>query len=287
MQNMLKIAIPNKGRLFEKTIAVLEEAGFTFDISARRLCTQVENFKMEILFTRTDDIPVYLEKEIVDIGITGLDLVTEHKSDLEMLLKLGFGKCKVIVAGPEKKYSSVEDFPKPCRVATSFPNITKKYFEEKGLPVEIADIHGAVEISHKLGLADAIVDITSSGTTLAMNELEIFDLIMESEACLFANKKSLAEKGEDINLVLESIKSVLAAHRKKYIMANVPKDQSDKLSSVMPCITAPTILNLAACSDTVAVHSVVSECEVNQTVKELRKIGAEGILVLNIERLFE
>ncbi|MHC4871732.1 MAG: ATP phosphoribosyltransferase [Planctomycetota bacterium] len=287
MSEKLKIAIPNKGRLFEKTIAILEEAGFTFDISARKLCTEVENFEMEILFTRTDDIPVYLEKNIVDLGITGIDIVTEHKSDLEPLLKLGFGKCRMIVAGPEGKYSDIKKLPSPCRVATSFPNIARSYFEDKGIDVEIADIHGAVEISHKLGLADAIVDITSSGTTLSMNELEIIDLIMNSEASLYANKKSMTTKADDINLVVESMKSVLAAHRKKYIMANVPKSESEKLSDIMPSITAPTVLNLAACPETVAVHSVISECEVNQTVQKLREIGAEGILVLNIERLFE
>ncbi len=287
MPKKIKIAIPNKGRLFEKTITILEEGGFTFDISSRKLCTDVENFEMEILFTRADDIPVYLEKGIVDLGITGIDLVTEHQGALELLLPLGFGKCKMIVAGPDGKYKDINDLPKSCRVATSYPNIAKKYFEEKGIAVEIADIHGAVEISHKLGLADVIVDITSSGTTLTMNELEILDVMMNSEASLFANKQSLIDKNDNINLVVESIKSVLAAHRKKYIMANVPKDQTEKLTNIMPSITAPTILNLSECNQTVAVHSVINEGEVNKTVKELRGIGAEGILILNIERLFE
>ncbi|MHC4884523.1 MAG: ATP phosphoribosyltransferase, partial [Planctomycetota bacterium] len=188
---MLRMAIPNKGRLFDQTTQILDEAGFEFDIHDRRLCTKVENFDLEILFTRTDDIPVYLANGIVDLGITGHDIVIEHEVDLELLTHLKFGKCKIVVAAPEGRYASVKDLPANCRVATSFPNITKAYFEQHGIEAEIADIHGAVEISPKLGLADAIVDITSSGTTLTMNELEILDVILKSDASLFANPASL------------------------------------------------------------------------------------------------
>jgi ATP phosphoribosyltransferase len=280
------MAIPNKGRLFDQTTQILAEAGFDFDIHDRRLCTKVDNFELEILFTRTDDIPVYLTNGIVDLGITGHDIVIEHEAELELLTHLKFGKCKIVVAAPEGKYQSVKDLPANCRVATSFPNITKRYFEQHGIEAEIADIHGAVEISPKLGLADAIVDITSSGTTLTMNELEILDVILTSDASLFANPDALKAKASDIDLVVTSIKSVLDAHAKKYIMANLPTAQTDAVKAILPGITAPTILNLAACPETVAIHSVINENEVNQVVKELRAIGAVGILVLNIERLF-
>ncbi len=286
---MLKIAIPNKGRLFDKTISLLSEAGFKFDISERQLFAPIFNFPMEILFVRADDIPTYIYSGIVDLGITGQDLVAEEEVDIQQLLPLGYGKASMVVAAPEGTIDSIEDLKNKgtIRIATSFKNITKRFFEDINIKYEIADIHGAVEITPRLGLSDVIVDITSTGTTLRMNKLKIIHKIMDSQATLFANKNSLKEKEEDINIVVNALKSVLDAHKRKYLMANIPKNNIEKAKEIVPGITAPTVLSLYSTEDMVAIHAVVNEDEINHIVNSLKKIGATGILILNIERIFE
>lgn len=285
---MIKIAIPNKGRLSEKTISILEEAGFEFDINHRKLFSIVENYEMEILFTRTDDIPIYLERGIVDIGITGEDIVMEHESNLINLLELKFGKCRIVVAAPNGKYKSVSDITsQSIKVATSFPNITKSYFKTKNITADIADIHGAVEISPRLGLADVIVDITSSGTTLEKNDLEILDVIAHSQASLFVSEKSYGKYKEKIDTVTAAIKSVLDAHEKKYLMANIPVSEIENIKGILPSITAPTILPLSGKNDIVAIHTVMENSLINKSISALKKHRATGILVMNIERIYE
>jgi len=282
---MIKMALPNKGRLHEKAVALLKEAGFEFDVKSRQLFATVENFDMELIFTRTDDIPVYIEKGIVDIGLTGQDIEAEHEFGLKLLKGLDYGKCTVIVAAPNGKYKSINDIKGPINVATSFVNITKNYFKSKNIEVEIADIHGAVEISPKMGLADVIVDITSSGTTLIKNNLEILDEIMVSEAAIFTSNNIYIDKKEDIDLVIDAINSVMDAHTKKYIMANIPAKNIEKACEILPSISSPTILSLHD-TNMRAIQAVVGENEVNEIVRKLKKIDASGILTLNIERLF-
>ena len=282
---MIKMALPNKGRLHEKAVDLLKEAGFKFDVKSRQLFATVENFEMELIFTRTDDIPVYINKGIVDIGITGQDIEAEHEFGLKCLKGLGYGKCTVIVAAPNGQYKSVADIKGPINVATSFVNIAKNYFKSKNIETEISDIHGAVEISPKMGLADVIVDITSSGTTLVKNNLEILDEIMVSEAAIFTSDSIYSDKKEDIDMVIDSINSVMDAHKKKYIMANIPAKNVDAACKVLPSISSPTVLPLHD-ENMKAIQAVVSEHDVNSIVRELKKLDATGILTLNIERLF-
>ena len=262
---MLKIAIPNKGRLFDKTINILSSAGFDFEISQRQLFSKIENFNMEILFVRTDDIPTYIDSGIVDLGITGEDLVAEEGVNIENLLPLNFGKASIVVAANEENVNSIDDLKKfnPLRVATSFKNLASNYFKSKNINFKIEDIHGAVEITPRLGLADVIVDITSTGTTLKMNKLKIIDKIMDSQACLFANKNSLKEKNEEIQIVVDSIKSVIIAKNKKYLMANIPKDKIEEAKKIVPGLTAPTVISLYSVDDMIAIHVVVEEKNIN------------------------
>ncbi len=282
---MIKMALPNKGRLQEKAISLLKDAGFAFDVKDRQLFASVENFDMEIIFTRTDDIPVYINKGIVDVGITGEDIEAEHGFALKKLKGLGYGKCTVVVAAPKGKYASVDNIKGPIAVATSFVNITKRYFASKNVEVEVSDIHGAVEISPKMGLADVIVDITSSGTTLVKNDLEILDNILTSEAAIFTSNEIYSEKYDDINHVIDSIESVICANSKKYLMANIPVENIEKACAILPGISSPTVLPLH--NDKMrAIQTVVGENEVNEVVRQLKKLKATGILTLNIERLF-
>ncbi len=283
----IKIAIPSKGRISEPSINILEKAGLgLIDKNNRKLISKTFNDDIEVMFARASDIPEFVNDGVADMGITGVDLIQESESDVEELLDLRFGQTKLILAAPEDSdINCVEDITDDMKVATEFPVLTKKYLNEKGLDLKIVKLSGSTEAAPFIGIADLITDLTSTGTTLKMNHLEIIDTILESTIKLIANHKSLEEKRELIESVSTSIKGVLDADRKKLIMMNVYSDDLDKVKDVMPSMGGLTISEVLSDKKTVAVQAVIDEKEVFELVNDLRNAGAHDILVVPIERI--
>lgn len=285
---MLKFAIPNKGRLYEPTLKILKESGIKIiDAGSRKLFGKTSDGNIKILFVRAQDIPRYVEAGAADVGITGYDLVEESGADVKLLTELNYGCCSIVLAVPESSPITSLSQIKGKTIATTLPNLSKRYFKRKKIPVKIIRVSGATEIIPYIGIADGIVDIVSTGTTLAMNKLRILDIILESAAYFIANKKSLKEKGkaeliDEINL---SFKSVLSAEKKKYIMLNATSEAIlKKVINLIPCMESPTILKLAKKGE-YAVHAVIDEEEISNTIRKLKKVGGKDILVLSIERV--
>ena len=240
------------------------------------------------MFTRAADIPVYVADGAADIGITGFDLTQEKNVDVEFLDDLKFGATRLVVAAPENSdFNTVDDLKNVKIVATEFPHLTQKYFEEKNINATIMPLSGATEVAPLIGVADVIADLTSTGTTLKMNHLHEIDTIINSSVRLIANKESLKTKYEKIEAIRTGILGVLHAERKKLIMANVHKSNLDDIKSAMPGMSGPTVSEVYGDESMVAVHSVISETEVFETINKLRKIGAKDLLVLPIERILE
>ena len=283
----IKIAIPSKGRISEPSINILEKAGLgLIDENNRKLISKTFNDDIEVMFARASDIPEFVNDGVADMGITGVDLIQESESDVEELLDLRFGQTKLVLAAPEDSdINCVEDITNDMKVATEFPVLTKKYLNEKGLDLKIVKLSGSTEAAPFIGIADLITDLTSTGTTLKMNHLEIIDTILESTIKLIANHKSLEEKRELIESVSTSIKGVLDADRKKLIMMNVYSDDLDKVKDVMPSMGGLTISEVLSDKKTVAVQAVIDEKEVFELVNDLRNAGAHDILVVPIERI--
>jgi len=284
---VLSIALPNKGRLSGKAVSILNKIGFGIpEDTGRTLMMNIGKGRYRVLFARADDISEFVETGAADIGITGLDLLLESRKKVETLMPLGFGKCRLVLAVPEtSNVNSAKDVPNDSKVATSFPNITKGYFEKLGKRVEIVPVTGAAELAPHIGVADFITDLTETGSTLKMNHLRDIGTIIDSQAMLIANKKSIEEKKEEIEEIKSAITSVLNAKKKRYVMANVPKAKLNELPMLLPGISGPTIMNIIGREDVVAVHAVVNEDDINGIVTMLKSIGATGILVLPIERL--
>ncbi len=283
----IKIAIPSKGRISEPSINILEKAGLgLIDKNNRKLISKTFNDDIEVMFARASDIPEFINDGVADMGITGVDLIQESESDVEELLDLRFGQTKLVLAAPEDSdINCVEDITNDMKVATEFPVLTKKYLNEKGLDLKIVKLSGSTEAAPFIGIADLITDLTSTGTTLKMNHLEIIDTILESTIKLIANHDSLEEKRELIESVSTSIKGVLDADRKKLIMMNVYSDDLDKVKDVMPSMGGLTISEVLSDKKTVAVQAVIDEKEVFELVNDLRNAGAHDILVVPIERI--
>lgn len=283
----IKIAIPSKGRISEPSINILEKAGLgLIDKNNRKLISKTFNDDIEVMFARASDIPEFVNDGVADMGITGVDLIQESESDVEELLDLRFGQTKLVLAAPEESdINCVEDIKDDMKVATEFPVLTKKYLNEKGLDLKIVKLSGSTEAAPFIGIADLITDLTSTGTTLKMNHLEIIDTILESTIKLIANHDSLNEKRELIESVSTSIKGVLDADRKKLIMMNVYSDDLDKVKDVMPSMGGLTISEVLSNKKTVAVQAVIDEKEVFELVNDLRNAGAHDILVVPIERI--
>ena len=283
----IKIAVPSKGRISEPSINILEKAGLgLIDKNNRKLISKTFYDNIEIMFARASDIPEFVNDGVADMGITGVDLIKENEVDVNELLDLRFGQTKLVLAAPEESnISSVEDITSEMKVATEFPVLTKKYLEEKGLDLKIVKLSGSTEAAPFIGLADLITDLTSTGTTLKMNHLEIIDVILESSIKLIANNESLSEKRELIESVSTSIQGVLDADRKKLIMMNVKNDDLDKVKLVMPSLGGLTISEVLSDEKTVAVQAVIDEKQVFELVNDLRNAGAKDILVVPIERI--
>ncbi|RAP52822.1 MAG: ATP phosphoribosyltransferase [Methanosphaera sp. rholeuAM270] len=285
----IRIAIPSKGRISQPAVELLEKAGIgLIDNSNRKLFSYTFDPEISVMFTRAADIPEYVEDGAADIGITGLDLVKEKMVDVEVLEDLHFGYTKLVVAAPESSdYKTVEDLEKIKTVATEFPQLTRQYFDKRGMDVKILALSGATEVAPLIGVADVIADLTSTGTTLKMNHLREIDTILESSIMLIANKDSLKTKLDKIESIQTGIIGVIHAEGKKLIMANVRKKDLNQVKEAIPGMGGPTVSEIYGNNNVVAVHSVISETEVFKTVNNLRKIGAKDLLVLPIERILE
>lgn len=283
----LRIALPNKGRLSERSIQIMKQAGIEIeDGSDRRLFASVKEKGLEIMFLRAQDIVRFVYQGAVDAGITGKDLVFESGLDVVTLADLNYGYCRLVVAVPEAaNINSIADIKEESTVATSFPNLTKQFFSSIGKKVNISIVSGATEITPYIGVADLIVDLVSTGSTLKTHRLKEISTIVESNAVLVANRESLSEKGRELEELTSSLRSVSDAENKKYLMADVPIDALDEIRKFLPGIAGPTVMNIMGREDIVAVHVVVDKDRVNDAVLRLKALGATGILIVPIDRM--
>ncbi len=279
----MRIAVPNKGRLHEPALALLERAGLHVQDGAdRKLYANTVDPDVSVLFARAADIPEYVSDGAAALGITGLDQARESGADLVDLLDLEFGTCRLVLASPEDGGVSSPEELSGGTVATEFPTITRNYFEEIGTAPEIVEVSGATELTPHVDIADAIVDITSTGTTLRMNRLSVVDEVLKSSVRLFADP-TVADDPK-ITQIKTAFRSVLDADGKRYVMMNVPQESLEDVKEQIPGMGGPTVMDVAG-GDAVAVHVVVDEREVFEVIPELKAAGATDILVTEIERL--
>ncbi|MCS7131731.1 MAG: ATP phosphoribosyltransferase [Hadesarchaea archaeon] len=283
---MIKIAVP-KGHLEEQTIRLLEDSGIgVLGRDARQLFARTHDPEIELVFVRAQDITDLVAKGATDLGITGYDLVRESGSDVVELLDLGYGSTRLVIAAHEKSgIKSVEDIKPGMRVATEFPNVAKQYFAERGIAVEVVRVTGAAEITPLIGVADLIVDVTSTGTTLRTHGLRVVGTILESTARLIANPRSLREKRAKIEDIVTAVGSVLRARGRKLVLMNVPEEKLPEIKLIMPGMAGPTVSRVEAAEPMLAVQAVVEEKDVYEVVKRAKRAGARDILVVPIERI--
>ena len=296
----MRIAVPNKGRLHEPTLSLLERAGLHVEETAdRQLYAETVDPDVTVLFARAADIPEYVRDGAADLGVTGLDQAAESGGvvpdpadaaggDLVDLLDLEYGSCRLVLAAPEGgSVTEVADLADGT-VATEFPNVTGAYLDRVGVDADVVTVTGATELTPHVDMADAIVDITSTGTTLKVNRLAVIDEVLDSSVRLFARQDVVDDP--KVRQVLTAFESVLAADGRRYLMMNAPTANLDDVKDVIPGLGGPTVMDVEADADgngTVAVHAVVEERDVFETITELKAVGASGILVTEIERLVE
>ena len=280
----LKIAIQKSGRLNEDSIQILKDCGISINNGNDQLKATASNFPLEVLYLRNSDIPQYLIDGVVDAAIVGDNLLVEKGKNIQVAEKLGFSKCKVSVAVPKSfNYNSVTDLD-GLRIATSYPNTVLDFFKSKNVSVDLHQISGSVEIAPNIGLADAIVDIVSSGSTLFKNNLKEVEVIFKSEAVLAISPKISSENKVILDKLQFRIQSVLRARKSKYILMNVPNDKIELISSILPVLKSPTVMPLAQAGWS-SVHTVIEEDRFWEVIDELKAAGAEGILVCPIEKM--
>lgn len=281
----LKLAIQKEGRLTEETLEFLRRSGLEFESYKQRLFSLCRNFPLEILYVRDDDIPNYVSSGIVDLGILGQNVLYEERPKVKKLLNLRYGFCSLIIAVPrESVIAKISDLAGKT-IATTYPESTKNFFRKNNVPIETIRISGSVEIAPALGVAQAIVDLTSTGSTLALNDLRMLTRIYDSEAALVANKQSLLNGRKVlIEKLLTRFKGVLSAKDYKYVMMNAPQDLLPKLKKIIPGLKSPTISPLAK-EGWISVQSVIKEEVFWETVEKLKLVGAQGIIVLPIEKI--
>ncbi len=284
---MLKIALPNKGRLSAKIYELLNSAGLNLDSKDERcLRMETKDKKFELIFVRAADIPNFLDSKVADIGFTGYDIAVEKEIELEVVKKFNFGKCDMVVAIPEdSKVDSIKDLPKNLRVATSFPNIAKNYFRKLNIEAKISEIQGAVEITPSLGFCDCIIDITSTGTTLKSNRLKVIDTILSSSTILCKRKDLDESKEKELYSLVRAIDSVLDAKSKKYLMAHIPKSKIEEVKNFLPGLTSPTVIPLLDNEEKVVIHVVVDKDKIYDAIDNLKAIGGGGILILSVDQM--
>ena len=280
----LKIAIQKSGRLSEKSLELLKECGIKLSNGDRKLMSIAKNFPIEILFLRDDDIPQYVEQGVSDIGILGENEVWEKDKNVNIVEKLGFASCKLSLAIPkDENYTGISYFNNK-KVATSYPKILKNYFDQNNINAEIEEIGGSVEIAPGIGLANAIFDIVSTGSTLLMNGLKEVELVTKSEAVMISNKNLSEKKQQILNKLLFRIRAVRNSSENKYILLNAPNSAIKQITAILPGMKSPTILPLAE-NGWSSLHSVVKEDEFWDIIDQLKALGAQGILVVPIEKM--
>ena len=281
---MLRIAVQAKGRLFEETMSLLEESDIKLSTTKRTLLVQSSNFPVEVLFLRDDDIPQSVATGVADLGIVGENEFVERQEDAEIIKRLGFSKCRLSLAMPKDiEYPGLSWF-NGKKIATSYPGILDAFMKSNGVKAEVHVITGSVEVAPGIGLADAIFDIVSSGSTLVSNRLKEVEVVMRSEALLIGNKNMSKEKKEILDELLFRMDAVKTAEDKKYVLMNAPKDKLEDIIAVLPGMQSPTVMPLAQdgwCS----VHTVLDEKRFWEIIGKLKALGAEGILVLPIEKM--
>lgn len=289
---MLRIAIPNKGRLAEETRSLFDQAGLELVARGERALTASLGGVFEAILVRAQDIPEFVADGAADAGITGLDLIAESGRRLESLTDLGFGRCRLAVAATDTSgIREVADIPSGTRVATSFPRATARFFADASIDVTLVPVSGAAEIAPHLGIADVIVDLVSTGSTLRVNGLREVATILESTArVVIAGDDSGASRPPDgrrraIDDLVSALDSVICARGQRYLMANVHRDRLAEVKAILPGLNGPTVIDVMNGGHMIAVHAVVSAARIYRTISELRAIGAQGILVTRIERL--
>ncbi|MGB6152904.1 MAG: ATP phosphoribosyltransferase [Pricia sp.] len=281
---MIRIAIQKSGRLNEDSLQILKDCGISIDNGKDQLKASSRNFPLEVFYLRNGDIPQYLRDGVVDIAIIGENVLIEKGEDIEIAEKLGFSKCKVSLAVPKAvKYSSVRDF-EGKRIATSYPNTVRNYLEAKGVKADLHIINGSVEIAPNIGLADAICDIVSSGSTLFKNNLKEVEIMLKSEAVLAVSPKISEERRAILKKIQFRIQSVLQARQSKYVLLNAPNDKLDSVLKLLPGMRSPTVLPLAE-EGWSSVHTVINKDKFWEVIHQLKEAGAEGILVCPIEKM--
>jgi len=285
-EKKLKIAIQKSGRLNEGSLDLLRKCGINFSNGMGKLRSEAQNFPLEIFFLRDDDIPEYVADGVADIGIIGENIIYEEKRDIEIIEKLGFGKCRLSLAVPKNfEYQSATDF-EGKRIATTYPNILRVFFAKNNVNTEIHTISGSVEIAPSIGLADAVCDLVSSGSTLFTNGLKEVETVMYSEAVLISRFNLDADLQAILNKLLFRIKAVNSAKQNKYILLNAPNEKLSEIIQLLPGIKSPTVMPLAETGWS-SVHSVINENDFWEVVESLKNKGAEGILVLSIDQMIQ
>ncbi len=282
--NTLRIAIQKSGRLSEQSVSILKEAGISTTNGQRKLIARSSSFPLEILYLRDDDIPQYVTDRVADIGIVGENVFAEKGNDIEIVERLGFSKCRLSLAIPKNEAYQGPEYFRDKKIATSYPVILQRFLDEKGIGAEIHEISGSVEIAPGIGLADGIFDIVSSGSTLISNGLKEAEIVMHSEAVIIARPDLDQEKKAILSDLQFRIRSVLSATNNKYILLNAPNDKLDDIIALIPGMKSPTIMPLAE-SGWSSVHSVLSESQFWQIIDKLKALGAQGILVIPIEKM--
>jgi ATP phosphoribosyltransferase len=281
---MLKIAIQKSGRLYDDSIQLLKECGIELNNGNKQLKTVANNFPLEVYFFRDDDIPQYVFDGVADIGIVGENVLLEKGKEIDIVYPLGFGKCRLSIAVPKAmKYSSVNDL-NGLKIATTYSLLLQKYLTEKNINAEIHEISGSVEIAPGIGLADAICDLVSSGSTLFTNGLKEVEVVLKSEAVLCANKNLSGENKNILDKLLLRMNAVKTAKNNKYILLNAPNHQLQNIAAVLPGMKSPTVVPLAE-EGWSSVQSVVNEDVFWEVIEKLKELGAEGILVVPIEKM--
>ena len=281
---MIKIAIQKSGRLYEDSIQLLKECGLSIDNAKGQLKAQVRNFPAEILYLRNSDIPNYVANGIADIAILGQNVVEEKEAKIDSLLALGFSKCRLSIATPNaSSYSSVNDL-EGKKIATSYPATLDRFLQKNNITADVHVINGSVEIAPSIGLADAICDLVSSGSTLFKNNLTERDIILKSEAHLYCNPQSYKDKNDLIEKLRFRMESVIRARNFSYVLFKIPNDKIDLASSILPGLKSPTIVPLIE-EGWSSLHSVIEKSKTWETIDELKKVGAQGILISKVSKM--
>lgn len=284
MKKLLKIAVQKSGRLNEGSLELLKECGISIDNGKDQLKARARNFPAEVLYLRNSDIPQYVQDGVADIAIVGENLLAEKQKNIRIVQKLGFSRCRLALAVPKNTEYTGLGFFQGKTLATSYPNTLRNFLKEKQIDAEIHEISGSVEIAPNIGLAQGICDLVSSGSTLFKNGLKEVEVILRSEACIAANSQIDPQVQQILDKLLFRIQAVLRAKRSRYVLMNVPNDKIEEISAILPVLRSPTIMPLAQ-SGWSSLHSVIDEEQFWEMIDQLKAAGAEGILVIPIEKM--